>query len=290
VRYLALLPALLLAVPAQAALRLPAPPAEGQHVVDLADLITPRHEEEIQALGAKLQEELHVHLVVVAIDSMAEFGGARMPIEDFAARLFQAWDIGQPARYRHAQSMGMLLLVSRLDQRARIELGAGWEHSKNAESLKIMNLLLPEFQKERFSSGLARGALALDSMARELELPRPPLTSEQWLTLAGAGALLLWTVISLVRSGSEGWAWGFWSFIFGMLWWFLQLTLSLLLVDAQHDRRRRRARRLFGFSGSTSRPSSSFSGSSWSSRGGSSGSRAGSSSGRGAGGGATGSW
>ena len=84
---LILLAVLLLASPALAALRLPAPPEDGQHVVDLADVITPEDEEAIQAIAQQLWADQQTHLVVASVDTMAQYGGARMRIEDFAAAL-----------------------------------------------------------------------------------------------------------------------------------------------------------------------------------------------------------
>jgi hypothetical protein len=89
-----------------------------------------------------------------------------------------------------------------------------------------------------------------------------PLTQNMKLALGAGGALLLWTVLSLLRSGSQGYAWGFWSVIFSILW-----TMLSWVFSSRHHHH--------GWG-------SHSSGGSWGSRGG-----GGSSSG---GGGASGSW
>lgn len=80
---------------------------------------------------------------------------------------------------------------------------------------------------------------------------------------AGAAVLGLFTIVSLIRSGSSGWAWAFWGILFSILWFILKIFLT-----PNYNRRNR-----WG--------SSYSSGSSWSS---------GSSSSSRGGGGATGSW
>ncbi|HEX8705147.1 MAG TPA: TPM domain-containing protein [Myxococcaceae bacterium] len=262
---LLLLPALLLlAAPAHAALRFPAPPGSGEHVVDAAELIDSDDEAEIQQIAAKLLEQERVQLVVVTIDSMAEYGGARMNIEDYADRLFEAWGIGNAEAETSDESQGILLLVSRLDRKARIELGPAWGYSKDSEAWRIMDKhLVPAFKRGNYSSGLVYGASALDRMVRGLNPPRAPLSQEQMMLYAGGAVLGFFTIVSLIRSGTSGWAWAFWGIIFSILGF-------ILSVLATPNRRRSR----WG--------SSYSSGSSWSSGGG------GRSSGRG--GGATGSW
>lgn len=57
---------------------------------------------------------------------MAQYGGARMDIEDFASTLFKEWGIGTSTGTSLEESMGVLLLFSRLDRKSRIEMGPGW--------------------------------------------------------------------------------------------------------------------------------------------------------------------
>jgi uncharacterized protein len=143
--------------------------------------------------------------------------------------------------------------------------------------------LVPAFKRERHSSGLAFGAAALDRMARGQAPPRPPIPQEELLGLAGGGLLLLWTIVSLMRSGSAGWAWAFWRIVFGILWEVLKLAFAILGFFASNNTSRYRRRR-YGSSWGSSSSSWSSGSSSWgggSSRGSTS---------SGGGGGATGSW
>lgn len=267
---LALLAALLLSLPARAALHLPPAPPSGQYVVDLAALISPEDRQAIQTTAERLWADQQTQLFVVTIDTMAQYGGARMNVEDFATQLFREWGIGVSAATSAEESMGILLLVSRLDRKARIELGPGWGQEKDAACWNLMqDHLVPEFKRERHSSALAFGASALERMARGQELPRAPLSQERMLGYAGGGVLGLFTLISLLRSGTRGYAWGFWSTFFSVVWTILGFLLSALFSGRRHHHHHH------GWGSSHS------SGSSWSSGGGGGSSR---------GGGATGSW
>ena len=224
---LVLLAALVLSLPAGAALRFPPAPPSGQYVVDLAQLISASDRQEIQATAERLWADQQTQLVVVTIDSMAQYGGARMNIEDFAYQLFHNWGIGSATAASAGENMGMLLLVSRLDRKARIELGPGWGQEKDSACWSLMqDHLVPAFKKENHSSGLAFGASALDRMARGESLPRAPLTSERMVGYAGGGALGLFTLISLLRSGTRGYAWSFWGVVFSVLWAILSALLK----------------------------------------------------------------
>jgi uncharacterized protein len=271
VKTLALLAALLLSLPARAALHFPPAPPGGQYVVDLASIISPSDKKEIQELAERLWADQQTQLVVVTIDSMAQYGGARMNIEDFAARLFQEWGIGASVAQHSYESMGILLLVSRLDRKARIELGPGWGQEKDSACWSLMqDHLVPAFKREQHSSALAFGASALDRMARGQGMPRAPLTQEHMLGYAGGGVLGLFTLISLLRSGTRGYAWSFWSVVFSVLWTILGVVFTLLLSPRRHHHHHH------GWGSSHSHSSRS----SWSSGGG----------GSSRGGGATGSW
>jgi uncharacterized protein len=99
-------------------------------------------------------------------------------------------------------------------------------------------------------------------MARELKIPRRPRPASFYLNTAGAIGLGIFTIVSLWKKGSSGWAWLFWGMAFALL----GLILRVLLETSEDS----------GFLGSSS-GGGGFSGGSFS--GGFSG-----------GGGATGSW
>ena len=68
---------------------------------------------------------------------------------------------------------GMLLLVSKGDRRARIELGAGWRHDKDVQAEQIMDeQIVPRFKQGDFSGGIEAGVESLDKLARDLKFRR----------------------------------------------------------------------------------------------------------------------
>lgn len=197
-------------------------PDERDFIVDHADLISSADEQHIRQLATKLLNEKATPIIVVTIESMAQYGGAGMRIETFAHLLFDQWAIGQAKLDGQLWNTGMLLLVARDDRKARIELGAGWKHEQDALAQQIMNeQIVPRFRQGDFSGGIVAGVEALDKMARGLELPKRPTPWWQPLLVAGAIALLIFTIISLIRRGASGWAWLFWGAVFSLIGYLL---------------------------------------------------------------------
>jgi uncharacterized protein len=87
-------------------------------------------------------------------------------------------------------------------------------------------LIIPEFKSGDFSGGIVAGVEGLDKMARDLQLPTRPRPT--WHYVAGAVffALLVFTVVSLIRRGASGWAWLFWAAVFGIVGTILYQTIT----------------------------------------------------------------
>lgn len=178
------------------------PPAE-HFYRDEARLIGADEGREIDRIAAELLAQQHVALLVVTIESLTAHGAAGQTIERYARALFDAWGIGA-----RDHNYGMLLLVSRGDRQARIELGGAWGAAHDGQAQQIMDeLILPELRRGDTAAGILAGVRGLDAMARGQALPRP---APPWwaapLMLALAVAALL-VVVSLFRSGHAGWGW-----------------------------------------------------------------------------------
>jgi uncharacterized protein len=236
-------------------------PGQREFVVDHAELLDEAAEREIERLAAALLDEHATPIVVVTIESMAAHGGANMSIETFARILFDQWGVGHPTVNGSEWDTGILLLISKQDRKARIELGAGWGRSKDAEAERIMqSTIVPAFAAGDYSQGTVRGVVALAAMARSKPVPesrRVPSWLIELAVVTLAALLLVGIVTSLVRSGKSGWGWALLSLVAGVL--------AAILWGLVLDRfRRRRSKRC--------EPRGSFGG------------------GRSGGGGATGSW
>lgn len=199
----------------------PERPAERGFISDNAGLIGENDDATIRGLADMLLTEQAVPIIVVTISSLAAYD-AHEGIESYAANLFDSWGIGMAG-----WNYGILLLVSVQDRKARIELGAGWEHRKDGETDQIMDtLIVPAFKRGDYSGGIVAGVRGLDAMARELTIPSPPKPAWYYPAMIGLALLAVFTFISLYRRGSSGWAWVFWAAVFTAAFLMLRVAAS----------------------------------------------------------------
>lgn len=193
-------------------------PGPRDFILDRAELLSPEQKDQLKKICDKLLTDKATPINIVTIDSMAEYGGAGMRIETFAMLLFNQWQLGVAEIDGKAWNTGILLVVSRNDRRARIELGAYWRRDQDALAQQIMNeQIVPRFKEGDYAAGIMAGVESLDKMARGLELPKvppKPLTWKHYLVAAVAVGLVIFTIVSLIRRGASGWAWLFWGALF----------------------------------------------------------------------------
>ncbi len=191
-----------------------APPGDREFIRDLAGLLDSGAEEQIRKLCDSLLTDKATPIIVITIESMAKYGGADMRIETFATLLFDQWGIGHAALGQQEWNTGILLLVSRDDRKARIELGGEWGRREDALCRQIMDdHIVFHFKQGRFSEGIVAGVEALDKMGRKLELPMRPRPWWHYALAVGFVGLAVFTIVSLIRRGSSGWAWVFWGVV-----------------------------------------------------------------------------
>lgn len=149
----------------------PAMPGDG-FVVDKANMLSSSTRSQIDRISASAKRDVQAPIVVVTIASLSSMNAGAMSIESYATQLFDHWQIGA-----RALNHGILLLVSRSDRKARIELGAGWGHSKDAESSAIMSgRIIPRFKSGDYDGGILAGVNALDGLARGQTSAESPST------------------------------------------------------------------------------------------------------------------
>lgn len=193
-------------------------PGDREFVRDLAGMLDDAAETRVRQIADKLLRDKATPIIVVTIDSMAKHGGEGMSIESFSTILFNQWQIGHAKLGTQDWNTGILLLVSRGDRKARIELGGGWGRSEDATARRIMNeLIVPRFKEGKFPEGIVAGFEGLDAMARKLELPRTPRPMSHYLIGAAFVGLAVFTGVSLYRRGSSGWAWLLWGLAFSVV-------------------------------------------------------------------------
>ena len=151
-------------------------PGDREFVVDKADLINATDEQTIRGIADRLLTDTASPIIVVTIESMAKSNTRGInSIETFAKTLFEQWGIGHLTVNGRPSNTGMLLLVSRDDRKARIELGIGWPYDKEYATQQIMNnVIVPSFRRGDFSGGIVSAVKALDQMARGASATAPP--------------------------------------------------------------------------------------------------------------------
>ena len=202
-------------------------PGDREFIRDRAEMIAAEDEEKIRKICDTLLTEKATPIIVVTIQNMAAHGGEGMRIETFARLAFDQWEIGQAKVGQQIWNTGVLLLVSRGDRKARIELGAGWKHEKDELCQQIMDgQIIPRFKDGKFSAGIASGVEALDLMAREKSLPRKYRPWWHYALIVVCIGLAVFTIMSLIRRGASGWAWLFWGALFAFGGYMLYSVLT----------------------------------------------------------------
>lgn len=128
------------------------PPMTG-NVVDAAQMLDSQTAMRLARL-LRAHEQVTGERVVVV--TLGDLQGAS--IEEFGARLGDAWKLGQDGKQDSA-----LLLVDRDKRKVLIEVGPALaSRLTDAQASLIINVLIaPDFEDSRFSSGIERGAQAM---------------------------------------------------------------------------------------------------------------------------------
>lgn len=149
-----------------------APPDNNTWLLDHAGLVSDADATRIADICAALRTDASRPLYVLTIPAMATYDPGSTSIERFAARLYEEWaehpGFPSTATWRN----GILLLISKDDRKARIELGADWRGRLDAKCQRIMNsAIIPAFKRGDFSGGILAGVTALDQIARDDTAP-----------------------------------------------------------------------------------------------------------------------
>ncbi|MBT7981223.1 MAG: TPM domain-containing protein [Akkermansiaceae bacterium] len=212
-------------------------PEDRIFIADLADLISVEGKDHIRAKADQLLTDTATPISVVTIDRMSDHVNKSLRIETFAHFLFDQWEIGHvdlDGLDPKDANKGVLLLVSKGDRKARIQLGAGWGREMDRHCQKIMDgIIIPAFKSGNFSDGIVQGFDNLEDMVRNevrgfgienLQSPnyKKEKTTGDYLFIAALIGLGVFTVISLAKNGSNGSAWILWAAIFGVLFFILK--------------------------------------------------------------------
>jgi uncharacterized protein len=127
------------------------------YVNDFASLLTTEHTTSLRSLFSELKTDNGVEIVVVTLDSIHDYATGDASIESFGTNLFNTWGIGTAQK-----NDGVLILVAWKDREVRIEVGAGYGDSLNADMQTIIDeQMIPAFRREDYSQGIYDGARAV---------------------------------------------------------------------------------------------------------------------------------
>ncbi|MFW5968401.1 MAG: TPM domain-containing protein, partial [Persicimonas sp.] len=168
-----------LALEASAQSRLDAPePESNRFLYDYADLISSEYADKIRQHQKAAHQKHDTTIVGVVIESKAEYGGQSLSIEQFARNWFDDWEIGKTDRSGKLYDRGILIVISRDDREARIELGREWGHRWDEYCQQVMDRkMIPAFKKKEYGKGLEAAVMAAYEMAKlgpEAEPPEAP--------------------------------------------------------------------------------------------------------------------
>lgn len=169
------------------------------YVLDKAHILSQDCIDKINSESAKCVSSAGVPVMVVTIPSIEEiqaYGSV-----DFVARhLFDDWAIGSARNNRAA-----LLLISKGDRNARIELGADWGHDKDSASQTIMdNWIVPRFKEDDYNRGTLAGVQKLVGMITTGKVPVAPQEWWLWPLLGSFSAFGGWVIYDLIRFWKKG--------------------------------------------------------------------------------------
>jgi uncharacterized protein len=148
-------------------------------VNDFAGILSPAQRQAMEQSVRDLQQKTGVQVAVVTLQSLE--GGQ---IDDFAAKLFRRWGVGQKDK-----SNGVLVLVALKDRKARIEVGYGLEPIlPDALAGRVLDEeLFPAFRQGRHAEGLERSVRRVAEIITHNEpAPKTPPstasdTASDWL-------------------------------------------------------------------------------------------------------------
>jgi uncharacterized protein len=167
-------------------------------VSDFAEVLPPEEETRLAEDLTRIRAETGVHLVVVTMNRIDQYGGARARIEDYAKTLFNAWGIGDAAR-----KDGILLLVAVDDKATRIALGSGYDAVYDGRAARVIDTaILPAFREGNIPQGIAAGVqsvrdrlitpfLAGKPVTLTEGFPEPASSTPLWAGGIAAGAAAL---------------------------------------------------------------------------------------------------
>jgi uncharacterized protein len=180
-------------------------PKPTNYVSDLAGVLSPQAQQQLNAICAQVDHQAHAQIAVVTIKSLDD-----VPIEDFAVSLEEKWKVG-----RKGTDRGVLFLFAINDHKRRIEVGYGLEGIlPDGKVGDIGRTMVPLLREGNYDQAVLLGVsqvaqvIAADAGVTLQNAPRrgPPRQQVQLSLgkLVFFGILLLLFFVFAARSGGSG--------------------------------------------------------------------------------------
>jgi uncharacterized protein len=158
-------------------------------VNDLAGLLPPERQAQLEARLARYEEETSHQIVLLTVPSLQGD-----PIEDFSIRVADAWKIGHKGL-----DNGIIIVFARDERTARIEVGRGLEGvvPDVVASRILRDRMIPLFRAGRVPDGFDAGIDALMAAARGEEIPeaRRPRPDAHREGEGPLGLIVMWALL-----------------------------------------------------------------------------------------------
>ncbi|TYZ13460.1 TPM domain-containing protein [Hymenobacter lutimineralis] len=194
--------ALWLLASAALAQNLPPRPSPPRLVNDLAGLLSPDEEAQLEQKLIAYDDSTSSQIAVVTVPSLDGY-----EVADYAQRLGESWGVG-----RKGKNNGLLILVSNAEHKVTIQTGYGLEGAIPDALAKrvISNVLVPNFRAGQYYKGLDEATTRLIALASG-EYKAEPRATGDFEDSSGSGwtfwivlAVLILFLIFRMRGGGGG--------------------------------------------------------------------------------------
>lgn len=172
------------------------------NVNDYAGVLSSSEENQISQILTNLERSTSAQVAVLTVDNLQDYS-----LESYALKAAEEWGLGQKDR-----DNGILLLLAMDEKKVRFEVGYGLEGTMTdiKSGYIIRNIILPEFRKGNFASGLFYGVQAVSGILTDTsDITADELQSYQTEPVRGRSTgiplnLIIFIIIFLLSSLSRG--------------------------------------------------------------------------------------
>jgi len=198
-------------------------------VNDFAGMMSPGVKAQLEDELVNFEKETSAEVVVATVNGLEGY-----TVEDYAARLFEAWGIGKKTK-----DNGVLLLVAKEERKVRIEVGYGLEPviTDGRAGGILDDVVVPEFKEDNYEKGIIDGVIAIEGYIRVGTPPEPlsenpvnDILGDHFVVLVILGMITMYLIGFMARTKSIwlGAVWGITiGIVLGLSWGSLLMTVLM---------------------------------------------------------------